>query len=211
MEGANSANSLNQKRNEVIKQETVCKLMLQSLIKRFSLERITKEITSMLYKNKKDIVLDNHKSPLDSNDIIAVMYVTVGPIKMLECLLDNETRCNKASDKIKTETVDESKENSTTIEEAKEEEIIYRDHYELYEGILYKYIIKEINDNNVQYMCDNSFCSAAGIFWKKNKEFEALGSHSNECTNMNKNPKNLKVLNYMEERKITGLQLTRKK
>ena len=57
--------------------------MLQSLIKRFSLERIAKEITSMVYINKEDIVLDNHRRPLDSNDIIAVMNVTVGPIKML--------------------------------------------------------------------------------------------------------------------------------
>ena len=159
--------------------------MLQSLIKRFSLERIAKEITSMVYKNKEDIVLDNHRRPLDSNDIIAVMYVTVGPIKMLECLLEIDTCCNEASHKIKAETVHEPKENSIIIEETKEEEIIYRDHYELYKGILYKYIIKEINDSNVQYMCDNSFCSAAGIFWKKNKKFEALGRHSNECTNMN--------------------------
>ena len=50
--------------------------------------------------------------------------------------------------------------------------------YVLDKGIFYKYNIKEINGDNIQFACVNSFCSATGILSAKEKSFKKIGRHT---------------------------------
>ena len=45
-------------------------------------------------------------------------------------------------------------------------------------GIFYKYNIKEINGDNIQFACINCFCCATGILSTKGKSFKKIGRHT---------------------------------
>ena len=87
MESQNSVKSTYKYSNEETSQENVIKLILENLIRRYSRERIIDEINFVASKNENEIIL-KEKKPLDSKDIIAVIYKTVGSIKLYKSILE---------------------------------------------------------------------------------------------------------------------------
>ena len=67
--------------------EKVLKLILQNLINRYSLPVIINDIISVT-KNKEDQLILKDKIPLNSDDIISIMYKNVGSIKLFQTILD---------------------------------------------------------------------------------------------------------------------------
>lgn len=70
-----------------ITQEKVIKLLLQTLIGKYSLAKIIEDILNVSKKNEKQLILKN-EIPLNSEDIISIIYQNVGSIKLYNCLLE---------------------------------------------------------------------------------------------------------------------------
>ena len=104
MESHSTVKSLNKNEDEETSQENVIKLILQNLIKRYSLEKIIDDINSIAKdnENENEIIL-NEKIPLDSKDIISILYNNVGCIKLYRSLLDICQQSKETSQKNETE------------------------------------------------------------------------------------------------------------
>jgi hypothetical protein len=73
--------------NTKVSRENVIKLILQNLIDRFSLENVVNYIMEITKKNENQLILKD-KIPLTPQDIISIIYINVGSIKLYQCLLD---------------------------------------------------------------------------------------------------------------------------
>ena len=85
-------NSLTLKDNYIGKEEKnfpekVLKLILQNLINRYSLPVVINDIISVT-KRKEDQLILKDKVPLNSDDIISIIYKNVGSIKLFQAILD---------------------------------------------------------------------------------------------------------------------------
>ena len=82
-----SSNSFGEYLNMNISRETVVKLILQNLIDRYSLKNVINDIMKITKQKENQLVLKD-KIPLNSEDIISIIYKNVGSIKLYQCLLD---------------------------------------------------------------------------------------------------------------------------
>ena len=97
MENQNSLASLKEKYleyEEDISREKVLKLILQNLVNRFSLEVIINDIISVT-KSKENQLIIKDKNPLNSTDIISIIYKNVGSIKLFQTILDINSEPNE--------------------------------------------------------------------------------------------------------------------
>jgi hypothetical protein len=82
-----SPDSLKDHLNTKVSRENIIKLILQNLINRYSLNEIINYIIKITKQNENQIILKD-KIPLTPEDIISIIYKSVGPIKLYQCLLD---------------------------------------------------------------------------------------------------------------------------
>ena len=80
--------------------ETVIKLILQNLIEKFSLVKIISDVISITNIKEWQLKLKD-TIPLDSRDIISIIYKNVGSVKLYKCLLELslERKKNQKSEK----------------------------------------------------------------------------------------------------------------
>ena len=102
MEKTNISESPIENQNNEDYLETVIKLIFQSLIDKFSLVKIISDVISITNIKESQLKLKD-TIPLDSRDIISIMYKNVGSIKLYKCLLELsiERKKNEKSPEIK--------------------------------------------------------------------------------------------------------------
>ena len=91
--------STNSNDNDYYTQDDIVKLMLENLIATFSLREVGDNILLLGKKREEDIMLKD-KIPLNSFDILSIIYKTVGCNKLLKCFLDVKVKMPKRKKKI---------------------------------------------------------------------------------------------------------------
>lgn len=126
MENKKSVKTIYETPDDENSQEIVTKLILENLIQKYSREKIIDEINTIASKKDNEIILRD-KTPLDSKDIISIIFKTVGSVKLYKALLeisqsyDETPKREKAKTKIRTEKFISMK-RSTPLYSTEEEE-----------------------------------------------------------------------------------------
>ena len=105
MENKKSVKTIYETPDDENSQEIVTKLILENLIQKHSREKIIDQINTIASKKDDEIILKD-KTPLDSKDIISIIFKTVGSVKLYKALLEISQSYDETPhrDKAKTKT-----------------------------------------------------------------------------------------------------------
>lgn len=107
MKNKNSVKTIYETPDDEISQEIVTKLILENLIRKYSREKIIDQINAIASKKDDEIILKD-KTPLDSEDIISIIFKTVGSVKLYKALLEISQIYDEAPQKDKPKTKNRS-------------------------------------------------------------------------------------------------------